>query len=131
MYCKLQYKYIKNYRLFCFNSRIGWQGLSEPCFLQSYACAWCHTKPAAWIKIKHPKFIRMSYSLVIHRRVELRTPWLKVMCSTYWANGALLINSSIILSYKDFFVNRFSENYWNLCLSEKNQYQLVKYCISL
>ena len=27
--------------------------------------------------------------LVLHRRLELRTPWLKVKCSTAWANGAL------------------------------------------
>ena len=26
--------------------------------------------------------------MVIHRRFELRTPWLKVTCSTIWANGA-------------------------------------------
>ncbi len=25
---------------------------------------------------------------MLHRRIELRTPWLKVMCSTSWANGA-------------------------------------------
>ena len=31
------------------------------------------------------------FFLVIHRRVELRTPWLKVMCSTYWANGSYSI----------------------------------------
>ena len=26
--------------------------------------------------------------LVLHRRLELRTPWLKVKCSTAWANGS-------------------------------------------
>ena len=29
-----------------------------------------------------------GFSLVIHRRFELRTPWLKVKCSTDWANGS-------------------------------------------
>ena len=29
-----------------------------------------------------------TYLLVIHRRFELRTPWLKVKCSTDWASGS-------------------------------------------
>ena len=30
----------------------------------------------------------LSKKMVTHRRFELRTPWLKVKCSTDWANGS-------------------------------------------
>ena len=31
------------------------------------------------------------FILMIHRRFERRTPWLKVKCSANWANGSLII----------------------------------------
>ena len=41
--------------------------------------------------------------LVTHRRLELRTPWLKVKCSTVWASGSffatrLLYHNNVVLS---------------------------------
>ena len=34
------------------------------------------------------RMLRMLSFLVTHRRLELRTPWLKVKCSTVWASGS-------------------------------------------
>ena len=33
--------------------------------------------------------------MVVHRRLELRTPWLKIKCSTYWANGPLSFSTLV------------------------------------
>ena len=37
--------------------------------------------------------------LVIHRRFELRTPWLKVRCSASWANGSCPALSRLNIKY--------------------------------
>lgn len=48
--------------------------------------------------------------MVIHRRVELRTPWLKVMCSTYWANGSYCLTRLNMISHSLWIVNIFRSN---------------------
>ena len=51
------------------------------------------------------------FVLVTHRRLELRTPWLKVKCSTVWASGSNFHYQSII-PHKVYFVNTFFEKLW-------------------
>ena len=43
-----------------------------------------------------------SSDLVIHRRFELRTPWLKVKCSAYWANESYTYKPNIWSSFHSF-----------------------------
>ena len=38
---------------------------------------------------------------MVHRRLELRTPWLKIKCSTYWANGPYEIVANVWLGWQD------------------------------
>ena len=51
----------------------------------------CHAhKPAD--KKEDPQAVRLTGpTLVHHHRFELWTPWLRVRCSTSWANGAYLV----------------------------------------
>lgn len=47
--------------------------------------------PVQIAKNKKTAEVNRQDFLVLHRRFELRTPWLKVKCSTGWATGAFWI----------------------------------------
>ena len=52
------------------------------------------------ILIKRLPIWQALFSLVLLRRIELRTPWLKVMCSTFWANGSYSFSCLNIIPQK-------------------------------
>ena len=59
------------------------------CFLNAQTLASSNLRPFGQKENSHT-LCDCSF-LVIHRRFELRTPWLKVKCSADWANGPYLI----------------------------------------
>ena len=68
--------------IFCF-----WCGRRD---LNSYACAALEPKSSASANSATPAICAANAKMVTRRRFELRTPWLKVKCSTDWANGSYL-----------------------------------------
>ena len=61
-------------------------------------------------KNKEPPGIPGSPFVVTYRRLELRTPWLKVRCSTDWANGSSYVSDfieflRISFAHKDYYIS--------------------------
>ena len=69
------------YRIRQFTRRTLWQFLASSDLQSSTRDMYRQQKS------RH-RFAIPAFLLVTHRRVELRTPWLKVMCSAIWANGS-------------------------------------------
>ena len=70
----------------------------------------------------HIRISRKIFNLVSYPRLERGTTWLKVKCSTTWANSpstSIRKRNNTILQYIFNFVNTFFEFYWkyfeNLC----------------
>ena len=67
-----------------------------------------------------------GFCVVTHRRLELRTPWLKVRCSTNWANGSYialsvkLITESVTSGNEsNFTINRgVCQSFWTFWFTQ-------------
>ena len=70
-------------------------GESNPCYRRERAVSWPLDQWAI---------------MVIHPRLERGTPWLKVRCSTDWANGSSYVSDfieflRISLAHKDYYIS--------------------------
>lgn len=67
--------------------------------INHFLCAWGNFIRTGHIKQRPRNSVDTSFrglSVVIHRRFELRTPWLKVKCSANWANGSFRIFCKVV-----------------------------------
>ena len=127
---------------FCCSYLIFWHTF-DILFLNIWDYLWRFTVNM-WLAQEHRKIpatldfigIYGDFSVVLHRRLELRTPWLKVKCSTVWANGAKIMlkyNITNILLCQQFFwkimlSSAMSKAYLYI-LSEKNTWFVVQFVL--